>query len=190
LKPLLIATHNADKLREFEKLLAPKFSCRKPDGAWPVPEEIGKTYRENAEMKARSLYRFAKTPCLSDDSGLEIDALDGAPGVHSADFGGEGISWQERWNYTYAKLLASKQTNWSARFRCVLCYFDGKTAQFFEGTTEGEIAAVPKGTHGFGYDPIFYSRVLRCTLGEASDEQKASVSHRARAAQAFLSFQK
>jgi XTP/dITP diphosphohydrolase len=186
--PLLIATHNPHKLIEFEKLLSSLFSCEQADPSWPTPRETGTTYRENAEIKARSLWAHSKRPCLADDSGLEIDSLKGEPGVHSADFGGENISWSARWNYVYAKLAATGEKKHLARFRCVLCYFDGKVPLFFEGVTEGEIASTPKGAKGFGYDPIFYSYALKTTFGEAADEQKAAVSHRAAAAQKLLSY--
>ena len=124
---------------------------------------------------------------LADDSGLEVDALDGLPGLDSANYGGVDISWPERWNYLFKNIDASRNKQRAARFRCVLCYYDGKNPpQYFEATTEGQIADGPKGIGGFGYDPIFWSSELGKTLGEASAEEKALVSHRARATKKFL----
>lgn len=191
--PLLVATQNKGKIREFSQLLRPDFHCvsfldapynRK---AIPDVDETGTTYQENAQLKALAYFDLFQVPLLTDDSGLEVDALGGEPGVFSARYGGTGISWPERWDFLTRHLKSHPSDEWTARFRSVLCYvgFDRKP-RFFEGIVEGRIISVPSGTSGFGYDPIFYSTELKKTFGEATDEEKASVSHRARAVAAFL----
>jgi XTP/dITP diphosphohydrolase len=186
LKSLLIATHNPGKLKEFHQLLGKQFKCETAPADWPTPHESGSNYFENAEIKARSLYDFCGRSVLSDDSGVEIDALGGEPGLHSATFGGESLSWSERWNYVYSRVSQIPEERWTARFRCILCYFDGGKPQFFEGITEGRLVPAPRGDKGFGYDPIFFCTVLGKTFGEASAAEKQKASHRAFAAQKFL----
>lgn len=188
MKPLLIATTNPGKVSEFQELLGGRFHCQSADHRAPTVIEDGKNYRENAEKKARGFFSVYQIPVLSDDSGIEIDALNGEPGLYSARFGGEQKKWPERWQYTYDRLKGVPQEKWTARFRSVLCYFDGKTVQFFEGVTEGRVCPTPKGDKGFGYDPIFYSFDLQKTFGEASPSEKESASHRARAAHLFLTW--
>jgi XTP/dITP diphosphohydrolase len=189
LKSLLVATSNSGKLKEFNGLLNSKFICESLPPQTPVVVEDGKTYRENALKKAKGYFEIFRKPILSDDSGLEIDILKGAPGVDSAIYGGEDLAWPERWKFLYDELDKIKAINPTARFRCVLCYYDGvNPPQFFEATTEGHISTHPKGNQGFGYDPIFYSSELKKTLGVASAEEKAKVSHRARAVRKFLSW--
>jgi len=189
LKSLLVATSNSGKLKEFNGLLNSKFICESLPPQTPVVVEDGKTYCENALKKAKGYFEVFRKPILSDDSGLEIDVLKGAPGVDSAIYGGEDLAWPERWKFLYDELDKVKAIKPTARFRCVLCYYDGvNSAQFFEATTEGHISTHPKGNQGFGYDPIFYSSELEKTLGEATAEEKAKVSHRARAVRKFLSW--
>jgi XTP/dITP diphosphohydrolase len=187
LNRLLIATSNQGKFKEFQSLLASTFLCEPLPPNTPVVLEDGKTYRENALKKARGYYEMFAGPVLADDSGIEVDGLGGAPGVDSATFGGKDLSWPERWNHLFQKLTQLSPTERAARFRCVLCYYDGSNPpQFFEGTTEGYIAHSAAGTQGFGYGPIFYSIDLGRTLGEADSIDKDRVSHRARAVKSFL----
>ena len=187
LKPkLLIATQNSGKLDEFSALLADIFDITSAISP-PHVLENGTTYFENASKKALSYFETCQSPVLSDDSGLEVDVLKGAPGLLSARFGGERLSWSERWNFLYQQLRPYPVSAWSARFCCVLCYYDGNSEpQFFEGVVPGKIAPAPKGEKGFGYDPIFYCSSLGKTFGEASREEKDQVSHRAIAAKSFL----
>lgn len=189
MKSLLIATSNLGKLKEFKGLLGTQFVCESLPPETPTVLEDGRTYRENALKKAKGYFEIFRKPILSDDSGLEIDILKGAPGVDSAIYGGEGLTWPERWKFLYEELDKAKAIKSTARFRCVLCYYDGaNSGQFFEATTEGHISLRPEGNQGFGYDPIFYSLELGKTLGEATVEEKAKVSHRARAVQKFLTW--
>lgn len=190
---LLLATTNRGKIREFQTLIGSRFQCLNPsdfdDKPIPQVEENGKTYSENALKKASEFHVVFDLPVLADDSGLEIDALGGKPGLHSARFGGEDLAWPERWKKVYESLSRFPQSEWTARFRCYLCYYDGKNPPlYFEGTCEGSIHPEPRGSQGFGYDPIFFSKLLGKTLGEASDEEKQSVSHRAEATRNFLKF--
>jgi XTP/dITP diphosphohydrolase len=147
----------------------------------PPPEETGATFAENARLKAR--YYAARTgmTTIAEDSGLEVDALDGAPGVESARFGGADSSYPEKFALLYEMLRARKVAGCTARFVCAVAVAEGDTILFeTRGTVEGEIAPAPKGDGGFGYDPIFLYPPFGCTLAEAG-ERKSSVSHRAMA---------
>lgn len=185
--PLLIATQNSGKLKEFESLLSPSIRCIRADHQAPQVEEDGKTYAENALKKAKAFQSVYQLPVLSDDSGLEIDVLKGAPGIWSARFGGEKISWKERFQKLYELLAPYSENEWTARFRCVLCLLlPNQEPIYFEGLCEGRIDHSPLGEQGFGYDPIFYSLILKKSLGEATPAEKAQVSHRAEAVRALL----
>lgn len=181
---LLLASSNAGKLKEFEGLIGDAFEVVLAPHALEVIED-GETYFENALKKAMAYWAAFKTPVLSDDSGLEVDALGGRPGLYSARYGGEKIGWPERWAHLHGELAG--KADWSARFRCVLCHYDGVSVpRFFQATAEGKIVAEPRGGKGFGYDPIFFSSDLGRTFGEATDAEKARVSHRALAAKVFV----
>lgn len=201
-RTIVLATGNAGKAVEFRRLLGDDFRVltladveRDVGAAAPAVEETGESYYENALKKALGYFAFAKRmhadgapfPVLADDSGLELDALGGLPGVYSARFGGEDLSWPARWQHLQDELQNTGTGPWPARFRCVLCYYDGVNPPlFFEGTTEGSVIPAAKGTAGFGYDPIFYSDALGGTFGEATEEKKDGVSHRARALEKFV----
>ncbi len=189
---LFLATGNLGKVAEFQKLLG-QFTLSHPKKAelshMKVPHvvEDGATYFENGLKKALRYYEAYQVPVLSDDSGLEIDVLKGAPGVHAPYFGGEKLSWSERWAYTWKMLRPFPQEAWTCRFRATLCYYDGNSLPvFFEGVTEGKILPTPRGDSGFGYDPIFFSTPLGKAFGEASAEEKGTISHRAAAVQQFV----
>jgi XTP/dITP diphosphohydrolase len=187
---LLFATTNLGKIKELRTFFssrAPGLRVASPqDLGEPVPEveENGSTYRANALLKARAFYGTYGVPVLADDSGLEVEALDGGPGIYSARFGGEAITWPERWEALY-QALDPRPEPWAARFRCVLCYFDGSVPWYTEGTVEGFLLSKARGGEGFGYDPIFFCPELGKTFGEASPEEKDRVSHRARALEVF-----
>ena len=189
IESLLIATTNAGKLREIREMLP---SCRLVTLAdWPPiepPEETGATFAENARLKA--LYYAAATglPTVAEDSGLEIDALGGAPGVESARFGGAGSSYPEKFTLLLEALRAAGSRRRTARFVCALALVDGSQVMFeARGTVDGEIADAPRGEGGFGYDPIFYYPPFGCTFGEAGDRKASCQPSRAsvRAAQAI-----
>jgi XTP/dITP diphosphohydrolase len=193
---LLVATTNPGKVREIRQLLAgAPFDLLTLD-AWPdvtPPEETGRTFEENARAKA--LYYAGATGELTvaEDSGLAIDALDGAPGVESARFGGAGLSYPGKFALIYDALRARGETRGArgghtARFVCALALAQGGRVLFeTRGTVEGEIAPEPKGSGGFGYDPIFFYPPYGQTLAEAGD-LKAAVSHRGEAFRALAAF--
>jgi XTP/dITP diphosphohydrolase len=151
-------------------------------GAVP-PEENQDTYEGNALLKARAAARLTGQWALGDDSGLEVDALGGAPGLHSARYGGPGLDDPGRCARLLEALRDVPDERRGARFRCVIAIVDpGGREWVVEGVAEGRILRAPRGTGGFGYDPLFFYPPLGRTFGELSDEEKSHVSHRARAA--------
>jgi XTP/dITP diphosphohydrolase len=188
---LAVATTNRGKLREIQQLLAGVPFELVTLEAWPdvvAPEETGRTFVENARAKA--LYYAARTGELTvaEDSGLEIDALGGAPGVESARFGGPGSSYPEKFALIYDQLRAAGVDGSPARFVCALSLArDGRILFETRGQVEGGIAPEPKGSGGFGYDPIFFYPPFDCTLAEAGG-RKAAVSHRGEAFSALRAF--
>ena len=190
---LAVATTNRGKLREIAELLEGVPFELVTLAEWPdvaAPEENGRTFAENARLKA--LYYTAHTGELTvaEDSGLEIDELDGAPGVESARFGGPDSSYAEKFDLIYGRLRAKgpQAVGSPARFVCALALArDGRILFETRGTVEGRIAPEPKGSGGFGYDPIFFYPPFGCTLAEAGD-RKAAVSHRGEAFRALRRF--
>jgi XTP/dITP diphosphohydrolase len=189
---LLIATSNRDKVREIRQVLDRiPFELVTLD-EWPevaAPEETGRTFEENARAKA--LYYAAATGELTvaEDSGLEIDALDGAPGVESARYGGVNLTYPQKFAVIYDALRATRATESPARFVCALALAkDGRVMFETRGTVEGRVAPEPKGAGGFGYDPIFFYPPYGRTLGEATADQKSAVSHRGEAFRALRRF--
>lgn len=174
-----MGTQNAGKLVELKALLGDLFAVQGLPGDAPEVVEDGTTYRENAFKKAQAYARRYGLPTLADDSGLEVDALLGAPGLYSARFGGTDLTWPQRWTHLTDALKKISPGPWPSRFRCVLCFFDGNTAHYFEGVCEGAVIAEPKGAGGFGYDPIVTIAALGKTFAEASATDKNRVSHRA-----------
>ena len=178
---LLIATSNPGKLREIVQILggAP-VTLRTLDAfpAVPEPEETGRTFAENAKLKARYYARAAGMLAAADDSGIEIDALGNEPGVRSARW--HGTSYPAKFRAIYTALRARGLTTSPARFVCHVAVAEPGGQIVFEstGTVEGEIAAEPRGTLGFGYDPIFYYPPYGSTLAEVDGDRKAAVSHR------------
>ena len=188
---LLVATTNDAKLREIRSLLADLPIELVTLARWPdlaPPEETGRTFAENARLKAR--YYAAATGLLTvaEDSGLEIDALGGAPGVESARFGGTHTPYAQKFVLIYERLRARPAAASSARFICALALAEGDAVLFeTQGTVEGRIASEPKGEGGFGYDPIFFYPPFECTLAEAGD-RKSAVSHRGAAFRTFRDY--
>ena len=185
---VVLATRNHGKLADVRHLLAAlglDFELvAAVDLDLPDVEETGTTFAENALLKAREIARMTGLPALADDSGLEVDALGGAPGVYSARYAGEPRS-DARNN---EKLLAAlgSETRRTARFKSVVALVvPGGPEVIGEGSCEGEILAAPRGTGGFGYDPLFFSHDLGKTFAEATLAEKGEASHRARAMQAL-----
>lgn len=185
----MLATHNAGKLSEFRALFAPLGVDVVSAGALGLPEpaETETTFAGNARIKAHAAARATGLPALSDDSGLCIDALGGAPGVYSADWaqGPEGRDFQMAMRRVHA-LLSDSSESWSAQFRStlVLALPDG-TDRVFEGVLHGEIVWPMRGDRGHGYDPIFQPTGMNRTVAELSDDEKNAISHRGRAFEAL-----
>jgi XTP/dITP diphosphohydrolase len=177
-------TSNPGKLREFQ-LAAPDFEIRGVEA--PAPEEHESTFEDTARAKALYYGSHVKGWVFADDSGLEVDALHGAPGVHSARFAGPDAN-DERNNALLLERLKGLP-NRSARFVCVIALvLHERVEKTFHGTVEGRILDAPRGSNGFGYDPLFYYEPFGLTFGEATDAQKMQVSHRAQALQAMFDF--
>ena len=186
MKTIWIATGNANKVAEFKKMLG-KDVCVKSlkDLTQPIKiVENGKTFEENALIKARSLYAVLHEPVISDDSGLEVDAMDRMPGVYSARFMGEDTSYDIKNQYIIDQVQSKVKT---ARYVCVIAYIDeyGKE-RTYKGVCEGEINDKMVGSNGFGYDPIFYYPPYQTTLANVSEEKKNAISHRGIAMDLFM----
>jgi XTP/dITP diphosphohydrolase len=185
----ILATFNRDKLRELSLLLGlPGVSLRAladVPGA-SAPEETGTTLRENALLKALGALALTGVPAIADDTGLEVDALGGRPGLHAARYAGPGATYADNRAKLLAELAGVEPARRTARFRCacVACLPDGREL-VAEGVLEGRITAAPRGANGFGYDALFEVRGTDRTLAEFSDAGKNALSHRARAARAL-----
>ncbi len=178
MKRIVLASGNAGKLAEFRAMLKgyEVLSPKDLNIEFDV-EETGSTFYENAVIKAKALYELCGLPTLADDSGLCVDALNGAPGVFSARYSGGSDADNN------AKLLRelSGKTDRSAHFACCIVYYDGERTVEATGATYGRITEKADGVGGFGYDPVFFSDDLGKTFGAATEAEKNSVSHRARA---------
>lgn len=190
---LLIATKNAGKIREIKALLKDLPIAVKDLGEFEEisePEETGATFAENAVLKA--VYYAQKTgiSALADDSGLEVDALGGAPGIFSARYAGETASNEDRISQLLSELSRIRAENRGARFVCAMAVADEKGAVKFltEGICRGKIALTPSGANGFGYDPIFIPDGFSDTFGVISDSVKQKISHRAAAINKIVGF--
>ncbi len=180
---LLVATTNANKLREIRAILAGEPLTIVGLDAFPAvrePEETGATFAENARAKASYYSSLAGIPAVAEDSGLEIDALDGEPGVRSARYGGpDAPGYEQKFAIVYRRLAERGWHGSTARFVCALAMADGPRILFeARGTIEGVIADRPSGAGGFGYDPIFFYPPMGRTLAELTEAEKSAVSHR------------
>jgi XTP/dITP diphosphohydrolase len=188
---LLIATTNRGKLREIRPLLEGLSIELVTLDAWPAlapPEETGRTFEENARSKARYYTTASGLMTVAEDSGLEIDALGGAPGIESARYGGPDASYQKKFTLIYDALRARGAAGSPSRFVCALALASRDRILFeTRATVAGSIAPAPKGDGGFGYDPIFFYPPFGCTLAEAGD-RKSTVSHRGQAFRALRAF--
>ncbi len=184
---LVVATHNKGKLREFRDLFDPLGVAVTSSGELgvPEPEETGATFEENALLKALATAAATGRFALADDSGLAVEALAGAPGIHSARWAGEPRDFYRAMSKVEDELqslgaVAREQRR--AKFVCMLCLANPEGAvQFFEGTVPGHLVWPPRGTKGFGYDPIFVPNGYDVTFGEMDPDKKHAISHRARA---------
>jgi non-canonical purine NTP pyrophosphatase (RdgB/HAM1 family) len=179
---LLLATTNPNKIREIRTMLdgVPYEIVGLDDQACvEAPEETGLTFEENARLKALYYSQATGMPAIAEDSGLVVDALDGAPGIESARFAGAATPYSEKFKRLYAMLDERGRRGSTARFVCTLALaFEDRIVFEARGSVEGTIASEPRGAHGFGYDPIFFYPPEGRTLGEVGDDVKRAVSHR------------
>ena len=187
---LNVATRNTHKTREIEQILGSDLAVLDLTAHPEISEitESGTSFEENAKLKAITVSKKLRGLVIADDSGLEVEALGGAPGIHSARYAGVNASDKEK----IAKLLRqlakvdAKSDQRRARFRCVLAVArDGQVLAMVEGVVEGKIAERPRGSHGFGYDPIFIPDGFEQTFAELPEEVKSNISHRAKAIRKF-----
>jgi len=189
IQSVVLASGNAGKLRELRKILTPLGLTLQSQAEFEVPEveENGLSFVENAIIKARAATKATGLPAIADDSGLEVDYLRGAPGIHSARYSGKGDAANN------AKLLAElgdlPMAQRTARFQCVLVYmrhWQDPVPIVCQGSWEGQILFEASGENGFGYDPLFYLPEYRCSSAQLSSEDKNRISHRAKASAALL----
>lgn len=183
---LLAATTNAGKIREIRQILERPgldLVTLEAFASIPEPDENGRTFHDNAVIKARAYASATGLPTVAEDSGLVIDALGGRPGVESARY--PGRTYAEKFANLYRE-LAGHPRPWPARFVCSLAYVEnGQVAFSCEATVEGEIAPAPAGAGGFGYDPVFFYPPYGRTLGDVNDAEKLAIAHRGKAFRQF-----
>ena len=186
---LVVASHNAGKVREIKALLGPHGIDPISAGSLglPEPEETGDTFAANAQIKALASATASGHAALADDSGLCVDALDGAPGIHSARWAGPTKDFRVAMNRIHDELRHKGVSTSAAKFVCALCVAlpSGET-HVFEGEVHGHLTFPPRGDHGFGYDPIFIADGMELTFAEIDPAQKHAMSHRAKAFEKLL----
>jgi XTP/dITP diphosphohydrolase len=183
---IVLASNNAGKVREFNQLLTGSDFEVLPQSEFGVveAEETGLTFVENAILKARNAAEHTGLPAIADDSGLEVDALDSAPGIYSARYAGIGASDLQNLEKLLADIKEVPDAQRTARFQCLMVYMrhaKDPTPQIFQGTWEGRILHTPQGDNGFGYDPIFFVPTHNCSSAELEPDIKNSLSHRGQA---------
>lgn len=181
---LVVASHNPGKVREIKELLAPLGIVTKgaAELGLPEPEETETTFAGNAVLKARAAANASGLTALADDSGLSVTALDGAPGIYSARWAGETKDFAFAMQRVERELKERGTTDLSAKFVCALALAEpGMEPEIFQGEVHGHLVFPPRGTKGFGYDPIFVADGMKETFGEIDPAQKHAMSHRARA---------
>lgn len=187
---LAIASQNPHKLRELGRICrdwpVEWLTVQNHPGPWPDVDEPHDTYLHNALEKARAVAEVLGVPAIADDSGIEVDALDGGPGPRSARFAGEGASDADNLAMLIGLVAGVEPDARTARYRCVaaIAWPDGRTMHA-EGTCEGTLIGQPRGDRGFGYDPVFVPQGGRSTMAELGDEEKDRISHRGRAFRAL-----
>ena len=183
---IVLATHNHDKEIELQHSLrglgVEICSLSEYPDIGDI-EETGTTLLENSLLKAHTVYNRTGLPAIADDTGLEVDALDGAPGVYSARFAGADATYEDNLNKLLFSMEEVSEERRSARFRTVISFVDGNQELWTEGHIDGKIIDFPRGNSGFGYDPVFYIPQLEKTFAELSTEEKNKISHRGLALQ-------
>lgn len=188
---IVLASNNQGKVREIGQLLAGQDMEVLPQSAFDIPEieETGLTFVENAILKARNAAALSGLPAIADDSGLEVDALKGAPGIYSARFAGPNATDADNNRKMLAELEKMPEKERTARFQCLMVYMrHGKDPVpiICQGTWEGRILREPQGENGFGYDPLFFVPEKNCSAAELPAEMKNAMSHRGKALQCLL----
>jgi len=188
---IVLASSNAGKVREINQLLATQQIQVVPQSEFSVPdaEETGLTFVENAILKARNAARHSGLPAIADDSGIEVDALHGAPGIYSARYAGPGASDQDNLEKLLDELKDQPPEQRGARFQCLMVYLryaEDPTPIICQGTWEGLITREPAGENGFGYDPVFWVPSHGCTSAQLPPQEKNRLSHRGQALQKLL----
>lgn len=191
MKKIVLATGNQGKVKELGQMLAPFNVEVLPQNHFNVPSiaETGTTFVENAIIKARHAAQVTGLPAIADDSGLEVDFLQGAPGIRSARFAGEAASDQDNWQKLLQQLDGIPSIQRTARFVCVLVYMTHEadpTPLICQGSWEGVISESPCGSNGFGYDPVFYLADENCCSAELTATRKNQLSHRGQALRQFI----
>ncbi|MEJ2361788.1 MAG: RdgB/HAM1 family non-canonical purine NTP pyrophosphatase [Gammaproteobacteria bacterium] len=191
MKKIVLASNNKGKLREIGQLLAGLDIEVAPQSEFGVEdiEETGLSFVENAILKARNAARHTGLPAIADDSGLEVDALKGAPGIYSARYAGNGASDSDNVQKLLDELNRLGEVPRTARFQCLMVYLRHEldpTPLICQGTWEGVIVDSPQGNNGFGYDPVFYLISDKCTAAQLSSQRKNDLSHRGRALNCLL----
>nr|VFJ76566.1 MAG: XTP/dITP diphosphohydrolase [Candidatus Kentron sp. FW] len=186
MKKVVLASSNPGKLRELRELLAPLDITLAPQSDFDVRdvEETGRTFVENAILKARHAAAVSGLPAIGDDSGLVVDALGGAPGIYSARYAGEGATDKKNLDRLLRELSDVPESRRSAYFKCLMVYMghaDDPTPVIADGTWGGRILFTPRGENGFGYDPVFYVPTHDCSSAELPSDTKNALSHRGQA---------
>lgn len=189
---ILIATNNKHKVKEFKEILKDfqDIELLTPNelGINIEPNEYGNSFEENSKIKCLEFYKESQIPVVADDSGLEIDALNKQPGIYSSRFAGEQASDNDNRIKVLQLLDKVKSEDKTARFRCVISFFDGEIVNYFDGAVEGKIIEEERGSNGFGYDPIFIPNEYNLTFSELDEDIKNKISHRAKALVKFKQF--
>lgn len=190
IQKLIFATHNPNKLKEIQASLSNAYEIISLNDLnyFDDIEETASTFEGNAQIKAQTIFNKFNLPCFSDDSGLEVEALNGAPGVYSARYAGEPKDDVKN----YSKLLQNleHEDNRQANFKTIIAYVDANGTRFFEGQIDGEILKTPIGDNGFGYDPVFKPKGFEKSFAQMTIDEKKSISHRAIAVKKFITFLK
>jgi XTP/dITP diphosphohydrolase len=190
-KRIVLASNNAGKVREINQLLENSGIEVLPQAQFDIEDAVedGLTFVENAIIKARHATKLSGLPAIADDSGIEVDALNGAPGIYSARFAGEGSSDEENLFKLLKELQNVPEEQRSARFQCLMVYMrhaEDPTPIICQGTWEGRILTAPQGENGFGYDPVFFVPEEGCSSAELDAATKNSLSHRGKALQQLV----
>jgi XTP/dITP diphosphohydrolase len=188
---IVLASNNAGKVREFNQLLAQHRIRVLPQADFGIPEaeEVGLSFVENAILKARNAARHSGLPAIADDSGIEVDALNGAPGIYSARYAGPGSGDTANLRKLLEVLREVPEAERTARFQCLMVYMrhgEDPTPLICQGTWEGRILYEPRGDNGFGYDPVFYVPTHNCSAAQLDAATKNALSHRGQALKRLL----